>query len=311
MKTDDSVFNPNTIKQIKNYLISLQSTICQTLEQQEKTVTFKQDPWQHNTGGGGRTCVIDNGDVFEKGAVNFSHVRGTSLPASATEKRPELKGCSFQALGVSLVIHPENPFVPTVHANIRFIVSEQKNHEPIWWFGGGYDLTPTYGFEEDCIHWHNIAKKTCSSFGDDVYPRFKKWCDDYFFIKHRNEPRGVGGLFFDDLNYWSLENSFSFIQAVGNSFISAYLPIVAKRKNIPFTEQNKRFQQYRRNRYVEFNLIYDRGTLFGLQSGGRVESILISMPPTVRWDYNCVPKPKSEEEKLYTNFLVPRSWATI
>jgi len=230
------------------------------------------------------------------------------LPASATAARPELANRNFQAMGVSLVIHPNNPFVPTSHANVRFFVAEKPGHEPIWWFGGGFDLTPYYPFKEDVIQWHKTAQEACRAFGEDVYPRFKQQCDDYFFLKHRNETRGVGGLFFDDLNEWGFEKTFAFMQSVGDHYIPAYLPIVEKRKNTPYTEQHRDFQLYRRGRYVEFNLVYDRGTLFGLQSGGRTESILMSLPPLVKWQYNWQPQANSPEADLYENYLKPRDW---
>ncbi|AMO54306.1 coproporphyrinogen III oxidase [Endozoicomonas montiporae] len=295
-------------EQVKNYLLSLQDAICAALEEQDGERVFSEESWEYHGGGGGRARVLEGGHVFEKAGVNFSFVKGERLPASATAKRPELEGRSFQAMGVSLVIHPDNPFVPTSHANVRLMVAEKDGEEPVWWFGGGYDLTPYYGFEEDCQHWHSTAKTACEPFGESVYPRYKKWCDDYFFLKHRNEPRGIGGLFYDDLNEWPFERCFEFMQAVGNSFIDAYIPIVEKRRQTPFSEQHKQFQQYRRGRYVEFNLVYDRGTLFGLQSGGRTESILMSLPPLVRWNYNWQPEPGSEEARLYDVFLKPRDW---
>ncbi len=297
-----------SIERVKQYLTGLQDRICSALEKEEGVSVFQEECWEYHGGGGGRARVLEGGTVIEKGGVNFSHVRGDKLPASATASRPELEGRSFQALGVSLVIHPDNPFVPTSHANVRLLVAEKEGCEPVWWFGGGYDLTPYYGFEEDCRHWHQTAKQACEPFGSDVYPRYKKWCDDYFYIKHRNEPRGIGGLFYDDLNQWPFEQCFEFMQSVGNSFIEAYLPIVQRRKNTQYTEQQKRFQHYRRGRYVEFNLVYDRGTFFGLQSGGRTESILMSMPPQVRWDYNWSPEPGTEEARLYNEFLKPREW---
>lgn len=299
-----------SIDHVKSYLLGLQDQICRAVESEGAGESFREESWEYHGGGGGRARVIEGGDVFEKAGVNFSHVQGDRLPASATAHRPELAGRSFQAMGVSLVIHPDNPFVPTSHANVRFLVAEKEGAEPVWWFGGGYDLTPYYGFEEDCRHWHQTAKKACESFGEEVYPRYKQWCDDYFFLKHRNEPRGVGGLFYDDLNEWPFEQCFEFMKSVGDSYIQAYLPIVQRRKDTPYTEQNKHFQEYRRGRYVEFNLVYDRGTLFGLQSGGRTESILMSLPPHVRWDYNWSPEPGSEEARLYEEFLRPRDWAS-
>ena len=298
-----------SIEAVKQYLLNLQHQICSALEAEDGKATFKEESWEYHGGGGGRARVITDGLVIEKGGVNFSHVTGSQLPASATASRPELKGRSFQAMGVSLVIHPDNPFVPTSHANIRLLVAEKEGESPVWWFGGGYDLTPYYGFTEDCQHWHQTAKNACEPFGEEVYPRYKKWCDEYFYLKHRNEPRGVGGLFFDDLNEWPFERCFEFMQSVGNSFLDAYLPILQRRKETVFDEQHKHFQQYRRGRYVEFNLVYDRGTLFGLQSGGRTESILMSLPPMVRWDYNWHPEPGTEEARLYDEFLVPKNWA--
>lgn len=296
-------------EQVKHYLLSLQDAICAAIEEQDGDTAFREESWEYHCGGGGRARVLEGGRVFEKAGVNFSFVTGERLPASATAKRPELEGRSFQAMGVSLVIHPNNPFIPTSHANVRLMVAEKKGEEPVWWFGGGYDLTPYYGFEEDCRHWHTTAKAACEPFGKDIYPRYKKWCDDYFFLKHRNEPRGIGGLFYDDLNEWPFERCFEFMQAVGSSYIDAYIPIVEKRRQTSFTERHKQFQQYRRGRYVEFNLVYDRGTLFGLQSGGRTESILMSLPPVVHWNYNWQPQPGSEEARLYDYFLKPRDWA--
>jgi coproporphyrinogen III oxidase len=259
-------------------------------------------------GGGGRTRVLTNGQMIEQGGVNFSHVFGGQLPASATAARPELAGRNFEAVGVSLVIHPKNPHIPTSHANVRFFIAEKEGEAPIWWFGGGFDLTPFYPLKEDVEHWHKTARDLCLPFGEDVYPRYKKWCDDYFYLKHRDETRGVGGLFFDDLNEWGFNRSFEFMQAVGNGFLDAYIPIVEKRKELSFTEHERDFQLYRRGRYVEFNLVYDRGTLFGLQTGGRTESILMSMPPLARWEYDYHPQPESAEANLYNNYLKPREW---
>lgn len=296
------------IEQIKNYLLGLQDHICQSLEELDERNTFEEDSWRREEGGGGRSRVLENGLVFEKAGVNFSHVHGENLPASATAARPELTGRHFQALGVSLVIHPDNPFVPTAHANVRFFIAEKANHEPIWWFGGGFDLTPYYAFEEDCIHWHTIAKKACEPFGSEVYPYYKKWCDSYFYLKHRHEARGIGGLFFDDLNHWSFETCFSFMRSVGDHFITAYRPIVERRKDLPFSQKEKDFQLYRRGRYVEYNLLYDRGTMFGLQSGGRTESILMSLPPVVKWRYDWQPVSGSPEAELYEKFLPIREW---
>jgi len=296
------------IKLIKNYLLNLQQTICDELAAEDGAKTFVADEWQREQGGGGRSCVLSDGAVFEQAGINFSHVFGDGLPASATAHRPELARRSFQAMGVSLVIHPHNPYVPTSHANVRFFIAEKPGEDPVWWFGGGFDLTPYYGFEEDVVHWHQTARRACEPFGDDVYARYKKWCDEYFYLKHRNEPRGVGGLFFDDLNEWGFDKCFAFMQSIGDHYINAYLPIVQIRKHTPFGERERDFQLYRRGRYVEFNLVYDRGTLFGLQSGGRTESILMSMPPLVKWRYNWQPKAGSAEAELYQTFLKPKDW---
>jgi len=298
----------NDIDRVKNYLLNLQNSICQALESIEPEARFIEDNWERTEGGGGRTRVLSGGKVFEQGGVNFSHVFGNNLPVSATAARPELANRQFQAMGISLVMHPNNPYVPTSHANVRFFVAEKEEEKPIWWFGGGFDLTPFYPFKEDVLHWHETARKACEPFGADVYPRYKKWCDDYFFLKHRNETRGVGGLFFDDLNEWGFDQCFAFMQSVGNHYIDAYLPIVQKRKNTPFDDNHRAFQLYRRGRYVEFNLVFDRGTLFGLQSGGRTESILMSMPPVANWKYNWRPEPDSEEAILYEYYLKPQNW---
>lgn len=303
--------NSALLEQVKTYLMALQDTICQGLEQADGRAKFVEDAWQRKEGGGGRTRVIRDGAVIEQGGVNFSHVYGESMPASATAHRPELAGRSFHACGVSLVIHPKNPHVPTSHANVRFFIAEKAGEEPIWWFGGGFDLTPFYPVLEDVKHWHQVAFDTCQPFGDNVYREYKKWCDDYFYLKHRNETRGVGGLFFDDLNQWGFERSFAFMQAVGNAYLAAYLPIVEKRKDTPFNEQQRQFQLYRRGRYVEFNLVWDRGTLFGLQTGGRTESILMSMPPLARWEYNFQPDDGSAEQRLYNEFLTPQNWLDL
>jgi coproporphyrinogen III oxidase len=296
------------IEAVKNYLLQLQDTICNGLESADGSARFEEDYWERETGGSGRTRVIA-GDVLQKGGVAFSHVFGDSMPASATAERPELAGSPFQAMGVSLVMHPHNPYVPTVHANMRFFIAGEEGQKNIWWFGGGFDMTPYYGFEEDCIHWHQVAKNACDDFGEDVYSRYKKWCDDYFFLPHRKEPRGIGGLFFDDLNEWEFEKSFAFMQAVGNCFLEAYLPLIEKRKDTPYGDREKWFQEYRRGRYAEFNLVYDRGTVFGLRSGiGRTESILMSLPPQVRWEYDWAPEEGTEEAKLYSDFLTPKDW---
>jgi coproporphyrinogen III oxidase len=296
------------LNKVKTYLLGLQQSICIALEQEDGNGRFEMDEWQREQGGGGRSCIMRDGRIFESAGINFSHVFGAGLPASATAHRPELAGRRFQAMGVSLVIHPHNPYVPTSHANVRFFIAEKPDEAPVWWFGGGFDLTPYYAQEEDVIHWHHIARQACAPFGDDVHARYKKWCDDYFFLKHRNEPRGVGGLFFDDLNEWGFDKSFAFMQSVGDHYIKAYRPIVNKRKAMPFGERERDFQLYRRGRYVEFNLVYDRGTLFGLQSGGRTESILMSLPPLVSWRYNWQPEKGSAEAELYEKYLIKRDW---
>ncbi|MEI4548128.1 oxygen-dependent coproporphyrinogen oxidase [Pseudoalteromonas spongiae] len=296
---------------VKEFLLALQDKICDALEQADGSARFVEDAWQREEGGGGRTRVIKDGAVIEQGGVNFSHVYGESMPASATAHRPELAGRSFHACGVSLVIHPKNPHVPTSHANVRFFIAEKEGEDPIWWFGGGFDLTPFYPVLEDVKHWHQEACKLCLPFGETVYDDYKKWCDEYFYLKHRGETRGVGGLFFDDLNEWGFDRCFAFMRAVGNGYLDAYLPIVEKRKDFPHTEQQREFQLYRRGRYVEFNLVWDRGTLFGLQTGGRTESILMSMPPLARWEYDFKPEPNSLEANLYENYLSPKDWLQI
>lgn len=298
----------NVVELVQNYLLELQQSICSELEILDGKASFREDSWQRPAGGGGKTRVLSNGKLFEKAGVNFSHVSGEQLPASASAHRPELAGRNFTALGVSLVIHPNNPYIPTTHANVRFFIAEKEGSLPVWWFGGGFDLTPYYGFKEDCVHWHQTALDACLPFGETIYPQFKKWCDDYFFLKHRNEARGIGGLFFDDYNEISFEHSFKLMQSIGDHFIKAYAPIVSRRANHPYTPKEKAFQNYRRGRYVEFNLIYDRGTLFGLQSGGRTESILMSLPPTVHWEYDWQPEHGSKEEQLYKEFLPARDW---
>lgn len=294
--------------EVKHFLMTLQDRICQALEQSDGAGRFAEDEWQRPGGGGGRSRVLTAGQVFEQAGVNFSHVTGEQLPASATAHRPELAGRRYEAMGVSLVMHPSNPHVPTSHANVRFFIAEKEGAEPVWWFGGGFDLTPYYPVAEDVVHWHTVARDLCTPFGDDVYRDYKKWCDEYFFLKHRNEARGVGGLFFDDLNAWGFDKSFAFIQAVGQGFIDGYIPIVQKRKDTSWTDHQRQFQLYRRGRYVEFNLVWDRGTLFGLQTGGRTESILMSLPPLVRWEYGYQPEPGSPEAALYDEFLPPRDW---
>ena len=298
---------------VSEYLQTLQESICNALSEIDGC-QFEQDVWTRDEGplgGGGKTRVLAEGKYIEKGGVNFSHVTGDALPPSATAARPELEGRSYRAMGVSLVIHPRNPYAPTSHANVRLFVAEKPGAEPVWWFGGGYDLTPYYGFEEDCQHWHQTAFNACQPFGEEVYGRYKEWCDDYFYLKHRQEPRGIGGLFFDDLNEMGFEKSFEFMRAVGDSYLEAYLPIFNRRKDQPFGEKERAFQAYRRGRYVEFNLVFDRGTIFGLQSGGRTESILMSLPPKVEWHYNWQPDKDSPEAKLYSDFLRPRDWLNI
>ena len=300
--------NTPDIAAVRAYLLDLQERICAELAAEDDGTAFHEDAWERPEGGGGRTRVLEDGAVFEKAGVNFSEVSGNRLPPSATAQRPELAGRGFQALGVSLVIHPRNPYVPTSHANVRFFVAELDGHAPVWWFGGGFDLTPYYGFREDAVQWHRTAWEACAPFGPGVYPRFKRWCDEYFYLKHRNEPRGIGGLFFDDLNEWGFDDCFAFTRSVGDHFPLAYLPIVRRRKDTAFGDREIAFQHYRRGRYVEFNLVYDRGTLFGLQSGGRTESILMSLPPRVSWRYDWQPEPGSPEAELYEKFLKPRDW---
>ncbi|CAB1370018.1 oxygen-dependent coproporphyrinogen oxidase [Denitratisoma oestradiolicum] len=287
---------------LKNYFTGLQERIVSTLEVFDGQ-KFRRDAW-----GRGTSCVIEEGEFFERGGVNFSHVTGDKMPASATAHRPELAGRKFEALGVSLVLHPRNPYCPTSHANVRCFIATAEGEEPVWWFGGGMDLTPYYGFEEDAVHFHRICRDALAPFGADVHPRYKKWCDDYFFLKHRNEPRGIGGVFFDDLNEGSFDRCFGLTRAVGDAFLPAYLPILERRREMTYGERERDFQAYRRGRYVEFNLVWDRGTLFGLQSGGRTESILMSLPPLVKWRYDWHPQPGTEEARLYTDFLRPRDW---
>ena len=296
------------ISLVKKYLLELQDSICAELESEDGSSRFVEDAWDRPGGGGGRTRVLTDGAIFEQGGVNFSHVFGDTLPPSATAARPELAGRAWQATGVSLVIHPHNPYIPTSHANVRFFIAEKAGEEPIWWFGGGFDLTPFYAFEEDVRHWHQTAKAACDPFGPDWYDKYKKWCDEYFFLKHRNETRGVGGLFFDDLCHPDFDTAFGFMQSVGNHYIKAYRPIVTRRKNMEYGDRERDFQLYRRGRYVEFNLVFDRGTLFGLQSGGRTESILMSLPPLVKWRYNWHPEAGTAEADLYENYLKPRDW---
>lgn len=294
--------------EVRDFLQGLHQQLVAQLSRVDGVAKFVSDPWQREGGGGGESRILTDGRVFEQAGVGFSHVFGEGLPPSATKSRPELAGCSFEAMGVSLVVHPQNPYVPTTHANFRYFRAELGGKPAAWWFGGGYDLTPFYPFHEDVLHWHRTARDACAPFGDDIYDRYRKWCDEYFFLRHRNETRGIGGLFFDDLNEFGFARSFEFVRAVGNSFTAAYLPIVQARKDRPFAEREREFQLYRRGRYVEFNLLYDRGTLFGLQSGGRTESILMSLPPRVRWQYDWHPEPGTPEARLYDEYLKPRDW---
>ena len=293
---------------VKIYLLDLQDRICDALETEDRRARFVHDEWTRMEGGGGRTRVLSDGGIFEQAGVGFSHVHGKNMPPSATAHRPELAGRTFQAMGVSLVIHPLNPYVPTSHCNVRFFIAEKAGSAPVWWFGGGFDLTPYYPFMEDAVHWHQTAKNACDLYDADYYPRYKKWCDEYFFLKHRNETRGIGGLFFDDMSARGFDHSFAFMRSVGDAYLDAYLPIVQRRRYTEYGERERDFQLYRRGRYVEFNLVYDRGTLFGLQSGGRTESILMSLPPLVKWRYNWRPEPGSPEARLYSDFLRPREW---
>ncbi len=294
---------------VRAYLLGLQDRICAAVEAEDGGARFAEDAWERPGGGGGRSRVLADGGVFEQAGVGFSHVFGPGLPPSATAQRPDLAGRSFEAIGVSLVFHPHNPYVPTTHMNVRFFLAEREGHDPVWWFGGGFDLTPYYGFEEDAVHFHRTARAACEPFGPEVYPRYKKWCDEYFFLRHRGEPRGIGGLFFDDLHEGGFERCFELLRGVGDHLLPAYLPILRRRKDMPYGERERDFQLYRRGRYVEFNLVWDRGTLFGLQSGGRTESILMSLPPLVRWRYGWNPQPGTPEARLYEEFLRPRDWA--
>lgn len=297
------------ISAVKHYLLQLQDDLSHKVSQEEGGQDLQEDRWQHSSGsGGGRTRVLSNGQIFEQAGIGFSEISGNSLPTAATQKRPDLAGCAFKAMGVSLVFHPRNPYVPTTHANLRFFWVRTQE-KALWWFGGGYDLTPYYPFVEDCVHWHLTAKNTCDPFGQAIYPQFKKQCDDYFYLPHRQEARGIGGIFFDDLNQWGFSRTFSFIKQIGASFWLGYQPILDRRKAFEYGQRERNFQAYRRGRYVEFNLIYDRGTLFGLQSGGRTESILMSLPPMASWKYNWMPEPGTKEALLYTDFLPPRNWA--
>ncbi|MEM7543122.1 MAG: oxygen-dependent coproporphyrinogen oxidase [Pseudomonadota bacterium] len=298
------------INSVKDYLTGLQSRLCIDLEALDGGASFAADQWQRSDRDGlrgyGDTRVLSDGTLFERAGVNFSFVHSDELPAAATAGRPDLKGLPYTAMGVSLVAHPYNPYVPTSHANVRCFIAEGGSDT--WWFGGGFDLTPYYGFDEDAIHWHRIASQACEPFGQDVYRRFKQWCDEYFRLPHRNEQRGIGGLFFDDLNEWGFERSFAFMRSIGDHYLAAYRPIVERRREMPFSDTERQFQLYRRGRYVEFNLVQDRGTLFGLQSGGRTESILMSMPPLVRWEYDFRPQPGTPEAALYERYLTPRDW---
>ncbi|MEM8868689.1 MAG: oxygen-dependent coproporphyrinogen oxidase [Verrucomicrobiota bacterium] len=303
-----SSVNPEIVRE---YLLGLQDAIASAIEAEDGQASFEQDEWVREEGGGGRSRVLTEGQVFEKAGINFSDVRGHTLPPSATASRPELAGAPFRAMGVSLVFHPLNPHVPTTHMNVRFFYAEPKDADPVWWFGGGFDLTPYYGQREDAIHWHQTAQMACAPFGTNLYPKFKDWCDRYFYLGHREEPRGIGGIFFDDFNEGGFDNAFAMMQSVGDHFIKAYLPIVQKRKAQATNEAERQFQLYRRGRYVEFNLVYDRGTLFGLQSKGRTESILMSLPPLVRWDYDWHPEPGSAESELYEIYLKPQDWASM
>ncbi len=293
---------------VRAFLTRLQDAIVERLTALDGA-PFRRDEWVREQGGGGVSCLIENGALFERGGVNFSHVTGGALPPSASANRPELAGRAFEAMGVSLVMHPRSPFVPTVHMNVRFFVATHAGSDPVWWFGGGMDLTPYYGFEDDAVHFHRTCRDALAPFGDDRYARFKQWCDEYFFIRHRAEPRGIGGIFFDDLNQPDFTHCFALARAVGESFLDAYTPIVERRRAHPYGERERDFQAYRRGRYVEFNLVYDRGTLFGLQSGGRTESILMSMPPLVTWRYDWRPEAGTPEARLYSDFLRPRDWA--
>jgi coproporphyrinogen III oxidase len=296
-----------SIEPVARYLTDLQDRLCVAFESTDGGKRFREDRWDRPEGGGGRTRVIEGGKVFEKGGVNFSHVHGDALPQAASARRPELAGRSFQALGVSVVMHPINPYVPTSHANVRFFLAEKEGEAPVWWFGGGFDLTPYYPFDEDCRHWHGVARDLCAPFGNDVYAEHKRWCDEYFYLRHRDETRGIGGLFFDDLNAWGFDRCFAYLRAVGDGYLQAYQPIVEKRKRTAFGQRESDFQRYRRGRYVEFNLVYDRGTLFGLQSGGRTESILMSLPAIAHWKYDYQPELASAEARL-ADYLKPRDW---
>ena len=304
----DHVARDPRIDAVESYLTDLQNQICASLETLEDAARFGADQWQRPEGGGGRSRVLESGEVLEKAGVNYSHITGERLPATATARRPELTDCRFEALGLSVIVHPRNPSAPTTHANLRCFMAHVPDGEAVWWFGGGFDLTPCYGFEEDALHWHAVAKAACDPFGADLYARYKQWCDEYFYLPHRNETRGIGGLFFDDLQLQDFATTFAFVRSVGDHFLPAYRPILIRRKEMPHSERQREFQLYRRGRYVEFNLVYDRGTLFGLQSRGRIESILVSLPPCASWRYDWHPAPNSEEARLCRDFLRPRDW---
>jgi coproporphyrinogen III oxidase len=306
-RAETYVVTSDDVAAVRTFLIGLQCDIVKQLEAIDDGI-FLRDEWQRSEGGGGISRLIENGKVIERGGVNFSHVKGATMPKSATASRPELEGAPWEAMGVSLVMHPRNPYAPTTHMNVRFFIASPKDKAPVWWFGGGMDLTPYYGFEEDAIHWHRTAKASVETFGDDFYPRFKAHCDKYFFLKHRNEPRGIGGTFFDDFTELGFEQSFALMRSVGEHFVTGYAPILELRKDTPYSEHERDWQLYRRGRYVEFNLVWDRGTLFGLQSNGRTEAILMSMPPLVKWDYMRTPEAGSKEEIFMRDFLRARDW---
>jgi coproporphyrinogen III oxidase len=295
-------------KAVRSFLTHFHDTLCSQLEALDGRAQFTDDIWQRAEGGGGNTRTLAGGELFEKAGVAFSHIKGTQLPPSASANRPELAGRSYEAMGVSLVMHPHNPHVPTTHANVRFFHAEKPGEDPVWWFGGGFDLTPYYGYDEDCVHWHQTAHNACAPFGEALHPKFKQWCDDYFYLKHRDEARGIGGLFFDDFNGDGFDHAFGLMRSVAEHFYKAYAPIASRRRDTPYTDEQKYFQCYRRGRYVEFNLVFDRGTLFGLQSGGRTESILMSLPPTVHWEYRYEPEPGTPEAALYSDYLPAKDW---
>ena len=298
------------LKAVKEFLTGLQSTIVARLEQLDGK-TFRRDGWERPEGGGGLSCLVEEGNFFERAGVNFSHVFGSNLPPSAAANRPDAAGRAWQAMGVSLVLHPRNPYVPTTHMNVRCFVAEKAGADPVWWFGGGMDLTPYYGYEEDAVHFHTVCRDALAPSGKEYYPRFKKWCDEYFYLKHRKEPRGIGGVFFDDFSERSFDHAFAMTRGVGQSFLDAYLPIAERRRNMPYGERERDFQAYRRGRYVEFNLVYDRGTIFGLQSNGRTESILMSLPPIVKWRYDWKPAAGTPEARLYSDFLIGKDWIPL